>query len=195
MFFYYKNVNYFFKWFKISIFKQIIVGIFCFCIFSCKSSEKNNKLNEAQIGKPYYVSLTLTGKESFLGFYKPINNQYRASLISIEDSNYRVPVSIYYVEGDDNMMYQNEEEMNKKQGDQFNVRIKGTTFLKEIVAEIKVMIPDNNELIGKSFNLHIEDSFIRVASDNPRSSRPDYYEVEDKYDADLPLKFIEKIVE
>jgi len=180
---------------KISILKKILAGIFCICIFSCNSSEKSNKLNEAQIGKPYYVSLTLTGKESFLGFYKPINNQYRASLISLEDSNYRIPVTVYYVEGDDNMMYQNEEEMSKKQGDKFNVRIKGTTFLNEIVAEIQVMIPDENELVGKSFNLHLEDSFIRVSSDNPRSSRPDYYEVEDRYDADLPLKFIEKKVE
>jgi hypothetical protein len=180
---------------KISISKKILVGIFCICIFSCNSSEKSNKISEAQIGKPYYVSLTITGKESYLGFYKPINKQYNATLINLEDSNYKIPVMVYYEEGDDNMMYQNEEEMSKKQGDQFNVRIKGTTFLNEIVAELKVMMPNEKELVGKSFNLHLEDTFIKVSSDNPRSSRPDYYEVEDSYNADLPIKFIEKKVE
>ena len=173
-----------------SINTQFIIVTIILTQFSCNDEPKPNKLSEIEIGKPYNIQLALNGYESFLGLYEPYNEQFDATLVDMEDSTYSIPLKGTYIEGDN--IYRTQEELDKKQEERFPIRIKGSSVLDEMSIDLKIPMPFNQNLIGKSFNLRFKDSVIRFFSDNPRSSRPDLYEKIAVYSADLPVKFIEK---
>jgi hypothetical protein len=173
-----------------SIITKIIIVTIILTQFSCNDEPKPNQLTEIEIGKPYNVKLALNDYESFLGLYEPYNEEFDATLISMDDNNISIPVKGTYIDGDN--IYRTQEELDKKQDERFPIRIKGSSVLDEMAIDLKILIPNDQNLIGKSFNLQFKDSVIRFYSDNPRSSRPKLYEKIAVYSADLPVKIIEK---
>lgn len=173
-----------------SVIIQFFTAAFVLIQFSCSNNHKPNKLTEIKIGEPYNVQLTLNGYESYLGMYQPSNEEFDATLINSEDSNFRIPVKGIYTEGDN--IYRNQEEFDKKQEEKFPIRLKGSSVLDEMVVDFKVMMPNDKNLIGKSFKLYIKDSLWRLYSDYPRASRPELYEKIAVYDFETPVKFVEK---
>lgn len=169
---------------------SLIISAVILIQFSCNDEPKLNQLTEVEIGKPYNIQLTLNGYVSYFGLYEPYNDEFDATLVDVDDSTNMIPVKGAYLEGE--KIYRTQEELDKKIKDRFPVRIKGSSVLDEMTIDITIPMPDNQNLIGKSFNLRFKDSVIRFFSDNPRSSRPELYEKIANYSADLPVKFINK---
>ena len=168
---------------------QFFKAVVALTLFSCSNNQNTNKLTEIKIGEPYNVQLTLND-ESYLGLYQPNDDGFDATLISIEDSNFRIPVKGSYLEGDHS--YRNQEEFEKKQEEKFPIRLKGSSVLDQMVLDFKVIMPNDKNLIGKTFKLYIKDSLWRLYSDYPRASRPELKEKIVVYDFETPIKFVEK---
>lgn len=155
--------------------------------FSCGNSNEPNKLVEVQIGNPYNTELSLDEyQRSYLGLYKPNSNTFNATLVNAEDSNERIQVSGAYIESEN--MYENQADIEKKQDEKSKVRIRGASVLDDVAINMKIMMPDDNTLVGKNFNLIIEDSVIILFSDYPKSYQ--LYEKQASFKALIPIKLI-----